>query len=142
MYKNRCVNGKAYNLTKKCLAGTIAITLLLSATPIVTAQQNTVTTNVKQLVKEDEQEINRTEEGDITYVVSTEKDSLKEKYNDKVVDTNETQENYQDDSFIISDVSRSDINAIDKTKNTIIEKDYLLEGSGDRMKHGRRVWIM
>ena len=69
---------KAYNLTKKCLAGTIAITLLLSATPIVTAQQNTVTTNVKQLVKEDEQEINRTEEGDITYVVSTEKDSLKE----------------------------------------------------------------
>ena len=44
MYKNRCVNGKAYNLTKKCLAGTIAITLLLSATPIVTAQQNTVTT--------------------------------------------------------------------------------------------------
>jgi hypothetical protein len=113
MYKNRCVNGKAYNLTKKCLAGTIAITLLLSATPIVTAQQNTVTTNVKQLVKEDEQEINRTEEGDITYVVSTEKDSLKEKYNDKVVDTNETQENYQDDSFIISDVSRSDINTID-----------------------------
>ena len=98
---------------KKCLAGTIAITLLLSATPIVTAQQNTVTTNVKQLVKEDEQEINRTEEGDITYVVSTEKDSLKEQYNDKVVDTNETQEDYQDDSFIISDVSRSDINTID-----------------------------
>lgn len=131
MYKNRCVNGKAYNLTKKCLAGTIAITLLLSATPIVTAQQNTVTTNVKQLVKEDEQEINRTEEGDITYVVSTEKDSLKEKYNDKVVDTNETQEDYQDDSFIIADVSRSDINAIDKTKDTIVEKDYLLEGSGE-----------
>ena len=104
---------KMRNITKKCLAGTIAITLLLSATPIVTAQQNTVTTNVKQLVKEDEQEINRTEEGDITYVVSTEKDSLKEQYNDKVVDTNETQENYQDDSFIISDVSRSDINTID-----------------------------
>lgn len=122
---------KMRNITKKCLAGTIAITLLLSATPIVTAQQNTVTTNVKQLVKEDEQEINRTEEGDITYVVSTEKDSLKEKYNDKVVDTNETQEDYQDDSFIIADVSRSDINAIDKTKDTIVEKDYLLEGSGE-----------
>ena len=43
----------------------------------------------------------------------------------------QAQEDYQDDSFIIADVSRSDINAIDKTKDTIVEKDYLLEGSGE-----------
>lgn len=124
-------NEKRSNFMKKCMAGMLSVTLVLSATPVVRADQSVYKTDADQLIECDKQKVNKTEKGDITYVISTEKDSIREKYDNKIVQTNEMQENYQDDSFVIADVSGSDVKNIDKMKDTVIEKDYLLEGNSE-----------
>ncbi len=107
--------------------------ITLAMTPTVFAKEDQHSDiKVQDQVRADEQEIHYTDEGKVTYVVSAAEngEELKEKYDNRIYEENDYVASYQQDEFTVTDLSKKDLQELNATDGVIVEKDYLLEGSG------------
>lgn len=118
---------------RKCIAFITAVSIITTLAPNVYAKENQDSYDkTKEQIRIDEQEVHHTDEGKIAYVVSASKNGerLKEKYDNKIYEENDYVASYQQDEFTVTDLSKNDLQELNAADGVIVEKDYLLEGSG------------
>ena len=90
--------------------------------------------DVRVQIRKDAEEFSRNEKGDTKYVVhyknAEDGKAIKKKHKKKLQEENKYVKKYSENNFTMADITSQDVKALQDNDDVIIEKDYLLEGSG------------
>ena len=117
-----------------CIAGTLAMTILVTSGSRSYAAIKKETKNIQVLYQKDAGEFKKTDSGKTEYVAYQKNNrnikKIKEKYKNKLRNENKLVNKFSKNTFTLTGISTQELEML-QNEGVMIEKDYLLEGSSN-----------